>query len=199
MAICSNQIENALGVVDDMSIRELSFESSFNTSLIFDDQDSDDHNEFEYSLIVDKFSKSFDLCDSLSYYAPWGDSIDSENLPSNIQDDSAALLWACTYGHEEIATGLLQKRKAILAVGEKCGHSQIGSPFSVFCASQQANVNSSDAKGRSVLYWSVKHDLLEVATLLLEEGAIVDAVDSDGRSPLSLACEKGLTAIAGIV
>lgn len=32
----------------------------------------------------------------------------------------------------------------------------------------------------------------------INTGAVVDGVDSDGRSPLSLACENGLTAIAGV-
>lgn len=89
--------------------------------------------------------------------------------------------------------GLLQKRKtgnksaviehsrtcsissAILVDSEKCTHAQLDTPFSNFCnfPSQLPDVNSSDTKGRSVLYWCVKRSLLDVAMLLLEEGVIL--------------------------
>lgn len=55
----------------------------------------------------------------------------------------------------------------------------------------KADVNAAQPDGMTALHWAVHHDQLELARLLVEKGAAVEAKTRYSVSPLWLACQNG--------
>ena len=57
-------------------------------------------------------------------------------------------------------------------------------------------INSKDVRGSTPLILATYYDEMEIATLLLDKGAKIDAVDASGNTALMGVCFKGFTDIA---
>ena len=60
---------------------------------------------------------------------------------------------------------------------------------------QHADVNTPEADGTTALHWAAHRDDLQMADVLIRNGANVKAANRYGVTPLSLACENGNAAI----
>jgi ankyrin repeat protein/acetyl esterase/lipase len=53
------------------------------------------------------------------------------------------------------------------------------------------DVRAGQADGMTALHWAARHDAIDVATLLIDRGAVVDCKNRYGVTPLWLACQNG--------
>src|SRR4051794_11632464 len=63
---------------------------------------------------------------------------------------------------------------------------------------RRVDVNGAQVDGMTALHWSVYHDDLETAKLLIVAKADVKAANRYGVTPLSLACRNGNEAIVAL-
>ena len=62
--------------------------------------------------------------------------------------------------------------------------------------SRGADINAVDSTNACVLLWAVDRNRLWLVRLLLEHGARPDVADNKGRTPLSLAMQRGYHNVA---
>lgn len=121
-------------------------------------------------------------------------------------DGDTALVWAASYGHEELVRFLLDKgadinkgntfekfTPLIGAVMTGPGESNDDKAYHMvtLLIHKGANVNAGDDHNFTALYWAATRGYYKTATLLIDSGAVVNCRLIDGRTPLSEAKRKG--------
>jgi ankyrin repeat protein len=121
---------------------------------------------------------------------------------STIDDKSTALMWAAFNGHTAVAAYLLERgatvdlkdingRTALLYASSGPYPATVG-----LLLRNGADVNvQGKAEGFTALMMAASEGLLEVARVLLFNGAAVDIIDRDGDTAKKFAREKGHTAM----
>ena len=123
-------------------------------------------------------------------------------VDSTVDDKSTALMWAAFNGHTAVAAYLLEKgatvdlkdingRTALLYASSGPYPETVG-----LLLRHGADVNTQGkAEGFTALMMAAAEGNLEVARVLLLNGATVDIIDRDGDTAKKFAMEKGHTAM----
>src|SRR5437868_3659580 len=99
------------------------------------------------------------------------------------------ILWLLTGG-----SALAQSFAPLADAAEKQDRTKIAVLFK-----QKADVNATQVDGMTALHWTVYHDDLATATLLINASANAKAANRYGVTPLSLACTNGNTEIVELL
>ena len=145
--------------------------------------------------------------------------VEKHNADVNATDHfgQTALYWAATKGHIGIVRFLVEEHKVAINVATtqgwtplhdaaRNGHEAVvkflveqradtGSRFYYSSLAGQASraqiINAADNDGHTALYWSAHNGHLNVAKLLVEQGADINAKDQRGHSALQIAARNG--------
>lgn len=128
------------------------------------------------------------------------------NLEAKDAGGWTPLSWAITNEHLDTVELLLERRANPVCKFANKGHlllqaAQTGNAAisGLLATNPVTNLNATDDKGLTGLWWAVQNQHLEIAKILLDHEVNQEVRDADGQTPLLLAARNGHEALTGLL